>query len=264
MKKCAMVRRTVCAALAAVVAVALMCSVALADWSADYTAWKAQPVAQKYAGNNPFMTTFSTTATADQLKTFIADNRRDVDVIPGARDFWEAAIIYLFRGRVVRNESTNFAADYAAVAMGDAPVVGANARLYALRCMASLNQTNPLADSELAWSLTCRDGWNLLANAPDLFVCLPTEKMLPFAEHLVHQAPGYADRLTPALTCLANNYAGGTLSGKDYVTLLNGVKMASVSHLNTLAEDSPEYASLKKAISGIKTSLAELQISGVQ
>ncbi len=259
--------------LVAVLAVAMIGGVAMADWQTDFTAWKAQPAAQKYAAANPAIASIPVMAEnramslaefSGNVRAFIAEAKKDVDVIPGARDAWEVGIIYLFRGHTVRGEAGNITDEYALVNTATPPLLGVNARLFSFRCLLQLAPESPLIDGELAWCLTVKDGYNLTINSSDIFGSLPCERALPLAQHILHLCPGYAEKLTPALTCLSNSYAGGALSGKDYVALLTGVKMASVSRLNTLDENGAEYAALRKSIQGIKTSLSELQISGVQ
>ena len=72
------------------------------------------------------------------------------------------------------------------------------------------------------------------------------------------------EKLSSCLTHLSGNYVEGELSPKEYSTILKGIIVASVDRMGKMKLDSPARQPLLDTISKVKTSLKQLQeIEGI-
>lgn len=84
----------------------------------------------------------------------------------------------------------------------------------------------------------------------------------PTAEEMVAYAKSHSqtpESMPKTLFAMATAYANGQLAAKDYAASMKGIVITSVGRLNGMPENDPAREPLLRAISGVKTSLKQLQ-----
>jgi len=265
--------------LTVLVAVLAVCGVAMADWAADYAAWKALPAATRCidSAQRDQAVLLISTAISPALDTMAADN---LAVVQNEQNElrvrgWTSDIVAMCYERQI------------------SLAVTAGARDAALAAWSSLNQfcdryKTPPFDNWImsgVWGINVsgpvlvKAGYinqaALDANLAERVALVPMNLRIIYWEMLPTSArptpadvlafaranAKFAEILSPTFTYLSDAYTNKAITAKDYNDALKVVINASIDRMNNMATDDPAFAALQKAIRGFKTSFENLQFT---
>ncbi len=239
-----------------IVAIVLVvfCGAALADWATDFDAWKAQTPEARYYTNPVAVEIYwkpsETAKMGAELDAVIVDAKA-VLFDPLEKNYVREYAGDILHRSLLRVLETHIAADNkpAMLAMWNDDFKKVY-DLYKIRDFRAWQQGGVKRSRATALKLVLA---GVISSAQS------DQQTLDMALGVTLADSAHAEFFDEVLIDLARAYKKKLLSAKDYEDALKAVTMNSIARMNTLETDDPKRAPLLTAISGVKTSLKNLQ-----